>query len=311
MPPKCSHTIPAFLQSKLPNPNLCPPCLINRHIKEIRDTQQGIETRGGILASKKKAIDEKEASGKKDVQAKRHRAWMRKWRSVKIQAWEDVEMLEGLLKEEQVIEEEGEELDWRNMVQEALDLWEGAREDMTVVPGVPGVLPTEDEQDNRSDADDDDGNDAEARQDVGYSDQEKEPQDIPLPATSDDDLAEPEERTPSRRTHRPLKPVRFHDVATVHDSTSPIHTEQPHSPHTFADSPLHRSRDNFYRPSRKYKPHIWSSPKGHEKVQTSWFFQSWEAVERAGQGFEEEEEEEDEDEEESGGIEIEDGEVPR
>jgi hypothetical protein len=136
---KCSHEKPLLPSAELFNPDLCPPCLIDRHIKEIRECQVGITNRGGIFGSKQKLLDEREEHGaKKDQQTKRHRAWIRKWRTIKIQTWRDIEMLQGILenlskKNEDGIDEVTAE-SVRNLTQSASTRWETDCEILMEVP---------------------------------------------------------------------------------------------------------------------------------------------------------------------------------
>jgi hypothetical protein len=141
MPPKCSHSIPPLLSEKLINPKLCPTCLINRHIKQIQECQVGIHSRGGIFESKEKVFEEREASGgREDQQGKRHRAWMRKWRCVKIVAYKDIEMLEDIVEELVSVNKTGPDkvaVDIaKSLVQTALTRWESKGEGLMEVPGV-------------------------------------------------------------------------------------------------------------------------------------------------------------------------------
>jgi len=299
-----------LLSAKLINPDLCPSCLVERHIKEVHECQTGIKNRGGIFGSKQKALDEREAGdGKTDSQAKRHRAWSRKWRVVKIQACRDIDMLESIL-EELDEEDEGdlEEMATvraRIMTQAALSQWNTEAENLTKMPGMheetwPENIPLPE------------GDDIDlAPQDIAISPSEITPSlDTTLTEMEDAvtrmlqrmDIEEEAHLrqsiyhlnlqafprpprlvmpirpilrpwpviTPRPSTQRSSKSIRFSDVATIAaNPSSPTLLHQPHNAHTSAD--MKRQSKQFHRVHPNYKPSTWSSLEGLEKIETSWF----------------------------------------
>ncbi|KAF2792027.1 hypothetical protein K505DRAFT_339037 [Melanomma pulvis-pyrius CBS 109.77] len=142
----CPHSIPPSLRTRLVESSSCPSCQITRLIKDIRDVQKGLETRGGIFKSKEKMTVELKNGSMVAIllQVKRHRAWTRKWRETKIK------VMTRLCEFEQVMEEmiEAEEFLGVAEVKEALRLWEEVEEEMAVMPGyayVKGIVETEGE----------------------------------------------------------------------------------------------------------------------------------------------------------------------
>ncbi|KAF2707250.1 hypothetical protein K504DRAFT_492762 [Pleomassaria siparia CBS 279.74] len=129
----CQHQVPESLQAHLSEPTICPSCQLQRFIKDIRDTQKGIDRRGGIFASRERVREEANVGfdGEIGTQAKRHRAWMRLWRQTKIKVVELVSQLEDIIKtwthDEEVLGIE--------MVKEGLKLWREVEEEMAIVPG--------------------------------------------------------------------------------------------------------------------------------------------------------------------------------
>lgn len=125
-------------------------------MNEIRDCQAGIARRGGIFRSKEKIREEREAGrNNKDQQFKRHRAWLRKWRSAKATAWRDIERFEHILTR---LESEPDVLETqqaKDMIRLALAKWERGVDRLTVIPGVK-CIDSEDGDTDDEDADDDD-----------------------------------------------------------------------------------------------------------------------------------------------------------
>lgn len=122
VPRTCDHHITQVVRGQLTIIGLCPSCVMNHHVAEIKSTQNGLQRRGGIFASKEKALQEGQ------IQCKRHRAWTRKWRLAKIQCAKDLEFLESLRNSNpEMVGAEG--------IEAALDIWDHAKEECSRVPG--------------------------------------------------------------------------------------------------------------------------------------------------------------------------------
>jgi hypothetical protein len=115
----CSHPCPLELQSKPGSRKLCPPCLIDDHITDIRSIKIAFESRGGIFSSKT------HLGGPFDL---RHKDYVRMWTVAKIECYRDVELLEKLRNDDP---EQAKELG----VLEGLERWEQAREELCRVLG--------------------------------------------------------------------------------------------------------------------------------------------------------------------------------
>lgn len=167
MPPKklrCAHSIPLALRANLANVRICPPCLVDQHIAAIKDVQKGLKTRGGIFKSKQKVYDELEVDPNAQQQAKRHRAWIRKWRFEKIEVERLVMEWEGLLEHHKVsidgsVNAEaaaatGMDSRGLEMVEAALKKWNDVKESLAKVPGYVYAEEQESEEESETDSDD-------------------------------------------------------------------------------------------------------------------------------------------------------------
>ncbi|PSN67287.1 hypothetical protein BS50DRAFT_588269 [Corynespora cassiicola Philippines] len=127
----CSHAgdMPRELRERLGNPEICPKCNFRRHVQVISGLQDGIHLRGGVYKSKIAAVKEKEKGGPgSETQMRRHHAWMRKWRTSKMDVEADLlELLDidRLLPSLTAI--------WG--VKDALEIWYSEQENMSMVPG--------------------------------------------------------------------------------------------------------------------------------------------------------------------------------
>jgi hypothetical protein len=119
IPSGCSHLYPAELQSRPGSRKLCPPCLIDDHITDIRSIKIAFESRGGIFSSKT------HLGGPFDL---RHKDYVRMWAIAKIECYRDVELFEKLRDNDP---EQAKQLG----VLEGLERWEQAREELCRVPG--------------------------------------------------------------------------------------------------------------------------------------------------------------------------------
>jgi hypothetical protein len=130
----CTHDIPAALKENLDCINeLCPPCLIKSRVADIKETQAGLEARGGVFASKGQA--------RVDNQWKNHRDWMKKWTALKIKraAVSQFEQVQSAFPEQSEA--------WG--INQALEIWDMELEKYGKVPGYiyvaerPHEAPTE------------------------------------------------------------------------------------------------------------------------------------------------------------------------
>jgi hypothetical protein len=116
---RCSHPCPPELLSKPFSRKLCPSCLIDDHISDIRAIKIAFERRGGIFDSKTHLALPKNL---------RHKDYVKMWTVAKIECYRDVELLEKLRDNDpKQAKESG--------VLEALERWEQAREKSHRVPG--------------------------------------------------------------------------------------------------------------------------------------------------------------------------------
>ncbi|KAF2676946.1 hypothetical protein K458DRAFT_436895 [Lentithecium fluviatile CBS 122367] len=305
--------MPPLLRANLDNSDICPSCLIERRIKKISEFQTGMTLRGGIFESKQRVFEEKAADEGADQQAKRHRAYLRMWRTAKIEALKDVEMLESVIEALGTVDrpdiDESEIEIAKDLTQTALSRWENEKDSMAKMPGVrcEGDDTTRGDHDEARELEGSantitvgEENSQHGQQLSSSSDDEPAPQtdpeDIPLPEDDDEDLANEASRslslpsTPARSIIRDrsssstlsAKKIRINDLATiVADSTSPAvspsPSQEPHNAHTIAN--LKRKPFQFHRNHGKYVPGTWSSLQGYKKQQTSWFSESWESME--------------------------------
>ncbi|OAK97694.1 hypothetical protein IQ06DRAFT_350431 [Phaeosphaeriaceae sp. SRC1lsM3a] len=119
----CQHDIPPELREKLVDREACPACLVNYHVKVIRDLQDVLDQRGGIFASKTSAAT--------DNSLIPHGDCVHLWVVVKIECYQDISLLEGLCRDDP---QQGEQ--WG--IQEALQVWYEARPGLARVPGLGG-----------------------------------------------------------------------------------------------------------------------------------------------------------------------------
>jgi hypothetical protein len=113
------------------SPSVCAVCFTEARIAEVKAVQAALTRRGGIFGSSNAGPDWCSTDG--DVKKwMNHRDWTRQWRRTRLDCWRLVAKLEKLQDEKSDLVEE-----WG--VDEALDLWERAKEECSQVPGFQHV----------------------------------------------------------------------------------------------------------------------------------------------------------------------------
>ncbi|CAG5172516.1 uncharacterized protein ALTATR162_LOCUS7485 [Alternaria atra] len=128
----CHHS---YTQAPNLSPSLsqsvCAVCFTEARIAEVKAVQAALTRRGGIFGSSNAGPDWCSTDG--DVKKwMNHRDWTRQWRRTRLDCWRLVAKLEKLQDEKSDLVEE-----WG--VDEALDLWERAKEECSQVPGFQHV----------------------------------------------------------------------------------------------------------------------------------------------------------------------------
>jgi hypothetical protein len=134
----CDHPPPAEIhETQLSSSQICPPCLIERYITDAQEIQKGIERRGGIFASKRDPTSNPDSFN--------HSAYIKIWRTFKLQCSRDIDALEDLQVEFPELAEE-----WN--VKSALDRWNNACNEWSRVPGCSYVKIEKEEQNHPADS---------------------------------------------------------------------------------------------------------------------------------------------------------------
>jgi hypothetical protein len=245
----CDHSISAVVRQKFYGRELCPACLIDQYIVDIRNLQAVFESRGGIFASNPKSTE--------DPESLRHEQYLKVWRLSKIGCHQDIQLLEQLRAEfPQMAEEWG--------VTSALSRWDNARDELSRIPGCNYI---EDKGNNHDPA-------------------KEHVTDWTASSSTSMDLIVVAKPTPTPIKPHQRSALKGHRTSTLGSShptfskTSTIITHrpfpstlEPHNRHT--DAELSRSRDKFNRTSNSYKPSLWASPDGYEKEDTSHCNTNW------------------------------------
>jgi hypothetical protein len=289
----CDHPPPAEIhETQLSISHICPPCLIERYINDAQEIQKGIERRGGIFASKRDPTSNPDSFN--------HSAYIKVWRTFKLQCSRDIDALEDLQVEFPELAEE-----WN--VKSALDRWNNACNEWSRVPGCSYVEIEKEEQNHAADSSESPAStnedtsaaqpsnsgsthdiseniSAQLKQHLNlwnilpYAPQEYEPSPSPsnTPTTT---LSKSQTPLPLRSALKGTRPTplttrpTFSSTSTTitHRSFPPI--TEPHNRHTAAE--FARPNLQFQRTSSVYQPAIWSSREGYTKLDTSGSKLSW------------------------------------
>ena len=258
----CGHEIPTSLQE--PFKNHCPSCLIKAYMRTIQECQYEIAEEGGIFETKRLGS----LSG--------HRHWLLTWRRAKVKLLRNIDMIEDLL--EKHGDEDISTQDTRVVLRKALDLYEEEKEDLMSVPGwTPARVET-----NQTSQENLCGRKSNNEQ---YSTSQKDPEMSTGPHArliAEDEVPKVDLPPSTPDTSNSFtRCLRFSQTVTVSpdaSSSSSKPTNQVHNPHTEAE--LARNRRSWWRKGRtRSLDRAWSSPQGYEKVQTSWYRESFEDME--------------------------------
>ncbi|KAF2638193.1 hypothetical protein P280DRAFT_77972 [Massarina eburnea CBS 473.64] len=375
-PASCPHTLPspfpALIQDYLrsfPDSKaktkypLCPPCRISRIANEIRDCQSWFRHNGGIVESTRKARLWRAGadSPKNRKYSWEHSRRRKRWVALKLRLLGWVDDYEHLL-QVGVVDELAEAERWREVLREAVGIWEEEMEELTDLPCVGLEVGDTDS----TIADDTSGvmeqspekrlTSSTTTNDVAEAIAES----IPLPDTDDSDIDEDlvlahgdwadeivtkadgamirliqnmdakdeitlrlaTESTIAHPSSLPSTPVPSRSTTPIVLKTSlrlpfspaPGYSKllqfskfvmvSPPTPNGKPERRCHsfcsyietaRPRCAFKRTAKKYRRGAWASPAGYQKVETSWFTQTWLDKELDVEQVEEEEEEDEED----------------
>lgn len=119
----CEHRIPSTLLAQLNNVTTCPPCTIQQYITSVKDIQKELTSRGGIFVSRSAKRARHHVY---DTSWRAHLNLRNRWCETKIKACNDIMKYEELEKKVS----EGKE-----MLEEAISLWEKECESLAEVPG--------------------------------------------------------------------------------------------------------------------------------------------------------------------------------
>ncbi|KAH6643192.1 hypothetical protein C7974DRAFT_448272 [Boeremia exigua] len=125
----CNHPVFPSLRQKLTAARMldCPKCVVRQHVAGIVEIQAALERRGGIFASRAKAMAGDDLSGRQERAV--HRSLTRRWRLAKIDLHRDLELLRRLRGEGD------DERRWGLQLGLAFALWREVEGECSRIPG--------------------------------------------------------------------------------------------------------------------------------------------------------------------------------